>query len=161
METKFNVNLLKGFFSNNVKSKTGCFYQIQKPIEVNMGNWAAKIKFYNNRGKLIYYRANSWGHDTSSNLDYLNFVTWGKTGDFCLFYEYMRGKVYDIVLLDFYNEVEYRISKVDLSQSLEILSNYKLKEILNIENFTKGKLQVDEITNGWFFKDRWYPEIDI
>ena len=94
-KNSFEVNLLNGFFKDNVLSKSGNYYKIKCPVEINMGNWACRGKIYNKKGKLIYYKATTWLHDISSNVDELSFIKWSMDGTHCAFYEYEHGERYE------------------------------------------------------------------
>lgn len=157
-KNNFEINLLDGFFSDNTLSESGHFYKMKHPVEINMGNWACKGKFFNKDGKLVYYNESIWLHNISVNDNKLVFVKWSLDGESCAVYEYERAKTYDLVLLSFKENVEYRIDLNDFKLDLGLLENFVLEDLVTKYSFSKNPFRMPDLEQKkWLFKDKWYP----
>lgn len=158
IEFDSNVSLLNGFFKANVKSAAGNFYQLQVPEELNMGNWGAKVRFYNHMGELVYYRPAKWVHEVSSNSGQLEFVKWSDDGQYCAFYEFDHGALYDLVVVSIFNRVEYRTSLENLSIDWNKLDSFSWEKLRAEIAFERNDLPIHDYEDkSDFFPTKWFP----
>lgn len=127
----FNVYSLKGYVNINTLSPDGnVYYQISKPIEINMGNWVCKIRFMNRQDEVLYFQKDRYAHSLFS--DRFEVVKWSKSGLSALIYEYKRNEIYDLVLFDFKNLSIHRLP-LDGHEKLML-------DIVNREAFIKNRI---------------------
>lgn len=145
------------------------YYKVQKPISINMSNFASKIAFYSTNGQLLYFRNSTFVHWLKP-WQTINLVLWSKQGNMAYFYEYARSNVYESVFLNLKERYCYRID--ELKNNFAIVDGFKLKDrefnegdvIRELQNtgMNQHPLIMDELKKGNFLnrllcRDKWYP----
>lgn len=163
---------LDGLINIDTLSPSGnYYYKVQKPISINMANFACKIVFYNIDGSLIYYRKEALAHwlEPSKNIEV---VKWSSEGNLVYFYEYKRNAIYDSVFLHLKDKYCFRID--ELKNNVEIVKSLHLQDRKFNEEEVINKLQAkglerqelikDELSEENFFNkllhhSKWHPSI--
>lgn len=133
-EDKFKYRDLDGLINIITLSPSFEFYyQVQKPVSINMSNFACLIAFYNMNGNLIYHRSSVMAHWLEP-WNTIEVVRWSKEGDMAYMYEYNRNEVYESVFLNLSQQVCYRINELE--------DNFNLVNSLNIRNMSYDETSI-------------------
>lgn len=142
---------LNGLVNIDTLSPSGnYYYKVQKPISINMSNFACKIAFYNIDGVLIYYRKDALAHwlEPSQNIEV---VKWSSEGNLVYFYEYKRDAIYDSVFLHLKDKYCFRID--ELKNDVEIVKGLHLQDRKFNELEIINKLQTIGLVRQELIKD--------
>ncbi len=162
---------LKGLINiDTLSTHNGFYYRVQKPVSINMSNFACRIAFYDINNLLLYYRHDTFAHWLKP-FQSINLVFWSKQGNVVYFYEYARNKVYDSIFLHLQEGYCYRIN--EMQNNFAIVDSLQLKGMEYDEEDIIKKLQEhglqrqplikDRIPGRDFFdrlfnRNKWYPE---
>lgn len=145
------------------------YYRVQKPVSINMSNFACKIAFYNSDDQLLYFRNNTFAHWLKP-WQTINLVIWSKQGNMAYFYEYARNNVYESVFLNLKERYCYRID--ELQNNFVIINGLQLKDreydeddvVRELQNaginqypLIKDELPASSFLDRLFSKNKWYP----
>jgi hypothetical protein len=156
---------------NTLSPGKNFYYKVQKPLSINMSNFACRISFYDANGALIYYRHNTLAHWLEP-WQKIELVKWSKQGNLAYFYEYQRNKVYESVFLNLKEKYCYRID--EMKNNFDIVHSLNLKDREFDEDeiisklagldlprhvLIKDKIMETNFLDNFLNRNRWYPSI--
>lgn len=172
-DKRFTYKALGKLVNINTLSPNGnYYYKIQSPREINMGNYGGKIAFYEKNKTLLYHRNDCIAHGIPPG-EVIEFVSWSRQGNMAHFYEFKRNYIYDIVFLDFDNNISFRLNQLNndefkLFYDLNVIGkayDEKVVRTILIENdikqeaFYKDEIIKPTLLEMIFRKTRWYPRV--
>jgi hypothetical protein len=135
----FIYSNLKGLIEINTLGPNGSFYyKVQRPISINMSNFACKIAFYDIDGFLIYHRKDAFAHWLKP-WQKIELVKWSSKGNMVYFYEYCRNIIYESVFMNLREKYCYRIN--EMNNNFEIVNALDLKDREFNEEVVIGRLE--------------------
>lgn len=169
-ENSYRYSDLDGLIDiNTLGPQATYYYRVQKPVSINMSNFACKIAFYRANSTLIYHR-----HDTLAHWlepwQKIQMVKWSRQGNMAYFYEYKRNEVYDSIFLHLDDNYCFRID--ELKNNFEIVKSLNLIDTTFdtdsiLEKFQslglqKHSIYKDELNSKSLFdkilgKSKWHP----
>ena len=114
------------------------YYKVQKPVSINMSNFACMIIFYQIDGTILYHRNNVFAHWLEPR-NQVNVVQWSKHGNMAYIYDYQRNNIYDSVFLHLRDKISYSID--DLKDNLQIVKVLNLADSFYDEEHVINTLQ--------------------
>lgn len=160
---------LNGFINiDTLGSNKNFYYLVQKPVSINMSNFACKIAFYDTNNVLLYHRNDAFAHWLKPWKG-INLVLWSKQGNVAYFYEYARNKIYESVFLNLKDNYCYRINEVE--DNFAFVDSLHLKDREYDEEVVTKKMQdagfkmhlliVDKVTKRNLFGiNKWHPKVN-
>jgi len=169
MESFFYTDL-KGLIEINTLNPGKFFYyKVQRPISINMSNFACRIFFCNMNNSLIYYRHNVLAHWLEP-CQKIELVKWSKQGNVAYLYEYQRNEVYESVFINLKEKYCYRID--EMKNNFEIVHNFNLRDRefdedeiisklggigLQRQPLIKDEIPVANFLGRLLNRNKWYP----
>jgi hypothetical protein len=146
------------------------YYRVQKPISINMSNYACKIMFFDIAHNLLYHRQNVLAHWLEP-WQKIELVKWSKQGNLVYFYEYKRNEIYESVFVNLRDKYCFRID--EMKNNFEIVKKLSLRDREFNEHEVIAKLQglelqpqpliEDEVQASYFDKllnlNKWHPSV--